>query len=398
MPRKKNATRKDGRIAVQVYLGRDENNKRIYKTVYGSTQKEADEKALQVKLALRKGLDVMAERDTFASWADRWLKLKKAAVSLGHYASCRSAANYLCQFVGDFQLVKVKAADLQAVITDLAQMNPHTGKPTAYRTLLSVKNSASQIFRLAIDNRVVQFNPADAVRMPRSDREAKRRALTMEEQSWIEETPHLAQTAAMIMMHAGLRRGELIPLTWADIDLEKRTITVNKTVERLSTGKFIIKHSAKTQSSIRVIDIPIKLKNHLVALPRNSFYVCTNAHGDMHSEASWKSMWESYLRDLNMKYGTLDTRFKSKYNSMGVPMTIPRFTPHWLRHTYATNLFLAGVDVMVAKEQLGHTSIKTTLGVYTHISASHKRRSMDKLDAFYEAMQVKCKSTSLETH
>ena len=44
MPKKRNTKRADGRIAVQVYVGRDENGKRKYKTVYGSTQKEADEK------------------------------------------------------------------------------------------------------------------------------------------------------------------------------------------------------------------------------------------------------------------------------------------------------------------------------------------------------------------
>lgn len=62
MPRKQNKRRADGRIAVQVYLGMVD-GKRKYKTVYGNTQKEADEAALQVKLALRKGIDVTAERE-----------------------------------------------------------------------------------------------------------------------------------------------------------------------------------------------------------------------------------------------------------------------------------------------------------------------------------------------
>ena len=74
MPKKQNSRRKDGRIPVQVYLGRID-GKRRYKTVYGRTQKEADEKALQIKIALKKGIDVMAEQDTFGQWAEKWLKL-----------------------------------------------------------------------------------------------------------------------------------------------------------------------------------------------------------------------------------------------------------------------------------------------------------------------------------
>lgn len=79
--KKKNATRNDGLIAVQVYLGQDENGKRKYKTAYGKTQKEADDKADEIKAAMRKGLDVTAERDTFGKWAARWLKAKTPEVS-----------------------------------------------------------------------------------------------------------------------------------------------------------------------------------------------------------------------------------------------------------------------------------------------------------------------------
>ena len=59
----------------------------------------------------------------------------------------------------------------------------------------------------------------------------------------------------MIMMYAGLRRGELIPLIWNDINLENKTIFVNKTVEIIG-GKPRIKYTVKSESGIRCIDIP----------------------------------------------------------------------------------------------------------------------------------------------
>ena len=84
MAKRKNAIRDDGLIAVQIYLGRDaESGKRRYRTVYGKTQKEADDKALQIKLSMKKGIDISAERDTFSTWADMWLKVKAGEVSAG---------------------------------------------------------------------------------------------------------------------------------------------------------------------------------------------------------------------------------------------------------------------------------------------------------------------------
>ena len=61
---------------------------------------------------------------------------------------------------------------------------------------------------------------------------------------------------------------------------------------------------------------------------------------------------------------------------------IENITPHMLRHTYATLLYFAGVDILTAKEQLGHSDIKMSMEVYTHLDKIHKRKSMSKLDDF----------------
>ena len=77
MAKNKNAMRKDGRIASQVYIC-TENGKRKYKTVYGKTQKEVDKKVLDLKLALQKGIDIASRNDTFEDWAKSWLNIKKS--------------------------------------------------------------------------------------------------------------------------------------------------------------------------------------------------------------------------------------------------------------------------------------------------------------------------------
>ena len=395
MAKKKNAARADGRIAVQVYLGRGVDGKRQYKTVYGATQKEADKKAEEVKLAMRKGLDVAAERDTFEEWAERWKKIKKREVSGVKFTVYCNALKHLYRGIGHMPISKLRTADIQDVIIDLADKNPNTGKPTASETLKTIKSAASQVLQLAIDNRVIDHNPATAVKISSKGERSDRRALTADEQSWIEQMPHRAQCAAMIMMHAGLRRGELIPLLWSDIDLKARTISVNKSVEIIKSH-FAVKDELKSDASRRVVDIPQKLADFLVEQPRASVLVCPRTNGAIHTQSSWEKMWGTYMLDLNIRFGDFGPfrvkkngkPFMSKYDPEGVPLVIPKFTPHWLRHTFATNLYLAGVDILTAKEQLGHANIATTLEIYTHLDAQHKRRSMDKLDAFFGA----CKS------
>ena len=71
--------RADGRYACQIYLGRDEAGKKQYKSVYARSVAELKEKETAVRLQLGKGLDVLSQRDSFAQWADDFLRLKNAA-------------------------------------------------------------------------------------------------------------------------------------------------------------------------------------------------------------------------------------------------------------------------------------------------------------------------------
>jgi len=390
MANKKNATRKDGRISMQVYLGRGDDGKRKYKTVYGYTQKEVEQKAREVKLALSKGLDIMNANTPFSELVDAWLISKVGSVSDKHYKCLEGKANQIKEVLGKHPVSHISIPQVQSLINEIAKRNPHTHKPSAKKTLVDLKNSVSQVFELAIKNRLTDFNPAEHVIIPSKSPKKMRFALTKDEQRWIEETPHDMQRAAMIMMYSGLRRGELIPLTWKDINLSEKTISVNKSVEMLQ-GKPSTKEGGKTDYSTRVVDIPQRLVDFLKEEYEKSGatvfqLVCPNDNGEMYTETQFRRKWESYIKDLNFKYGNrIDKKgnlAKSKYNPHGIEITIRRFTPHCLRHTFATMLYLAGVDVLTAKEQLGHKDIKTTLSIYTHLDKEYKRKNISKLDAY----------------
>lgn len=384
----KNAKRKDGRVKASVYLG---NGK--YKYVYASNNRELDRKVQEIKLQLGKGIDVSAERDTFGQWAERWLKLKKPDISAKRYAAYQYTVRHF-ESISNMPICKIRTADIQDIISDAAEAG------AAKQTLSQYKSVCRQIIQLAADNRVLDYNPAVAVKIPKQATKTTKRALTEQEQEWImSPTDHRGQRAAMIMMFAGLRRGELIPLLWTDIDLKNKTITVNKSVEMINS-RPIVKNSTKTASGMRVIHIPNLLADYLAKQDvNNNFLVCPDAHGNMYTESAWERMWESYMRELNFKFGDFSgimvtdkksgqlTEFKlpkSRFAPIKIPMVIPAITAHWLRHTYITMLYLAGVDVMTAKEQAGHADIKTTMQIYTHLDSEYKSVQICKLDEYLD--------------
>lgn len=193
------------------------------------------------------------------------------------------------------------------------------------------------------------------------------------------------------MMLSGLRRGELAALTWNDVDLKERTITVNKVIAYDSNGVPSLRHITKTAAGMRTVDIPQRLADYMAQMPRDNLLVIHSARGTVMTESAWAKLWRSYMRLLNEKYGTrtpadLERMQSGKPGPKRLDMTIPNITMHWLRHTFCTLLYLAGVDVVQACAQMGHADVSTTLRIYTHLDTIHKRNSVDKLDVYLDGL------------
>ena len=374
--------RSNGYYQINLYLGKDANGKPIRKTVYGKTQKEATAKANELKEKYQKGIDLDAVKDSFQAWTERFLLLKKAKVSAAQYSLVKTRAETICSFLGSREIGRLTVADIQYMLNSLAENNPTTNAPSAKSTLKSYKQITQQIFRAAIQSRAIDYNPADFAEIPQNAPSETRRALSDDEILLIKETPHRAQAAALLMLYTGLRRGEVSALMWSDINFSERTLTVSKSVTYKGDDPGSVK-APKTAAGKRTVPIPDELLHFLQQLPKKSLLVVTSASGQQMTETAWTRMWQSYMKTLNAAlYSRISGEAVSKFNPNGVPNVLREFTPHCLRHTYATMLYESGVDALVAKELMGHSDIKTTLGVYTHLSTKHAAISADKLNAY----------------
>lgn len=389
MPRIKYKKRPDGRYRTKVYIGM-EDGKPKYKYLYAATVTELERKAEEIKYSLHKGGNILSGDLPFRIWADRFLRLKEGKVAHVYFAGIRARVSFWSDAIGDMPISKITRSDLQVHLDELARRNPTLGKPSSKKTLTDYRRTAAGVFDLAISDRALDYNPADKLEISPHAEQSHRRALSAEEQRWILDTPHRAQTAALIMMLAGLRRGEVIPLQVRDIDLDAGTLSVCRSVA-MENGRAVVKSGGKSKNAERTITMPRALTEHLRPLLSNRSpfdLVCTDTRGRMMSDTAWKRMWESYLLDLNVKYGKFTKQPSSKFDPGGVPFVIPRLTPHMLRHTAATNMILAGMDAVSVQAQMGHANIQTTLNIYTHVTAEHRQTQVEKLDAFLASRYI----------
>ena len=371
--------RKDGRYQTKIYLGLDESNKKKYKYLYASSEKELRRLESELLSKLNKGIDIVTADDTYQQWLDRLKAVKETELTESEYDTFVARASYFSKKFGNTPLNEIGQQAVQPVINEVFKCNPTTHKPSAKRTVERYLSAASAVFEYAIENRAVDFNPCRYVKIPKAAKTSERRALTTEERKWVEEMPHRAQLPAMLMMYSGLRKGEVTALLWSDIDFKNHTITVSKSYD-FKQGRI---KSPKTASGVRVVTVPGKLIDYLKTQPKKGIYVVTTKSGRMMTLNAWKSLWESYMLELNFRYGKT-TEKRERHDPRGQIMSIDPFTMHCLRHTFCTIMYEAGIDVLTAKEQMGHSDVKTTLAIYTHLDKVYKKKNISKPDEYLE--------------
>ena len=159
------------------------------------------------------------------------------------------------------------------------------------------------------------------------------------------------------MIYTGLRRGETLALTWQDINFKNNTLTVNKTLG-IGEYKKVVISTPKTQNSYRTIDLDEKtvLELQKLKLQSRSPIIFPNKKGK-HSRLS---------------------NISDKLNKAIKETGLKKIRVHDLRHTHASLLFASGASMKYVQERLGHTDIKTTMNIYTHVTKDTKEKDLNK--------------------
>jgi len=347
--------RKDGRYEVKVYLGKVDGVKK-YKSVMGKTQAEVNKKAAELRVQLGQGVNILQEK-SFDKVCDAWLKKFSRSASPEWYRTVEARALVWKEYFKDVQIDKINPIDIEEALNEFKDCNPYVNKPSSRKTLKEYLNVIGRIFDFCLENRILTFNPSNYVSLPKTANKGKRMPITDKEIKIIRETEGFMQLPCMIMIYSGLRKGEVVALTWSDIDFEKNTITVNKSANLKADGKI---KEPKTSAGVRTVPMPRILREYLQGIKKEGFLV-VQLNGKPLTNHSWEWEWEKYMRKCGIET-----------------------TAHCLRHTYCTLLYEAGVDVLTAKLYMGHSDIQTTMGIYTHLRKEKESGTIEKLDNYLE--------------
>ena len=210
------------------------------------------------------------------------------------------------------------------------------------------------------------------------------RVLTVKEQREVLEhaKERIHENLIQVALGTGMRGGELLGLTWDDVDFRKREISVNKTlvyIKDKETKKYVFKYQTpKTKNSIRTIPMQDSvykaLKRQWIQLKEMQL-----------SASEWQPLEGFENLVFVGKNGKPITEHTFQVTLDWIEKSINKERKkHALRHTFATRCFEAGIDAKVVQGFLGHYSIAITLDLYTHVTDDKAKSEMDKLQNLYK--------------
>ena len=295
----------------------------------GRSRKEAELLKNELELKVRKSEHIFTPTSaTLKGFAEAYLKYSastKAATTVAGYQ--QKVRLFLDQCV-KLKPTQVKPADINKfMMSRLEEVEP--------ATVASDIRTLQTWFNWGKANGYVAENPCEKVQKIRNIKKNPPKYISLEQ---VKQLLHTSKTNPLYPLiataiYAGLRRKELINLEWGDIDFKKNTLTVkNKDDFHTKSYKF------------RVIPLSDKLKTILLVYRKKNGYCFLAPHG---------------AKQIN----SLGKSFELICKSAG----IENCTLHVLRHTFASQLVMAGVSIYKVSQWLGHADVKTTM-IYAHLS------------------------------
>lgn len=353
--------RRDGRWEGRYITEYDANGKAKYRAVYAHSYNEVRQKLLNAKTTNTVvGRSSSSVTMTVKEWFEQWLHSLKNRIKESTYTIYkRYIDNHINPFFANILLQKINNNLVQQFIDSKGKLSPTTVHDIFifFRTGIQ---SANKYLSMSIK--------LDDIKLPKCTI-GSFRVFSKEEQHRIENVINSSDSTGndigvLICLYTGLRIGEVCALEWSDINLSRKTLVVNKTIQRIADyengGTKIVITTPKSVRSVREIPLPEFLVQRLRKYKlkqRNDCSYILNISGKPMEPRTYQYQFQKLLKTANVE--------KANF--------------HALRHTFSTRALELGFDVKTLSEILGHASASITLKKYAHSLDEHKRQSMEML-------------------
>lgn len=357
--------RKDGRYEGRYVIGKTLRGKTRFGYIYGRQYNEVKSALIlkKAELARYENASNGCCNANIVQWISQWMEAEiLGSVKPSSYQTYMNLLNkHLFPLIGNLKL----AAVTPSVVHHFVETLETSG--LSYSMIRNIYRLLAASMRYAFEEGLISKNPCRRIKIQREET-AEQRVLTRTEQKLISQSAEAADLPALLSLYTGMRLGEICALKCSDIDCEKKTITVRRTVQRIAKGTMntgektmLMIGSPKSLRSQRVIPIPDFLMSQL----QKRIEQTTNS---------------AYLFGTTAKAAeprTIQRRFKRFAERLG----FENVHFHTLRHSFATRLLELGVDVKTVSVLLGHSSARTTLDCYAHSLFDQQRAAMNLLSA-----------------
>lgn len=369
------------------------------KVIYSWTLEELRKREKEIQKDLADSIDETAAKMSLNQLFELYLSLKDKENFLN---STRN--DYLGLWnnhirnteLGNAQIKNIKTSHIKRFYKELKDKGLSNSTIKKFNTMLGPS------FELALDDDMIRKNPVkkECMKKYKGDKN-QREALTQDEQkrllNFVENNNIYKIYAPMLryMLGTGCRIGEVIGITWDDIDMKSRSININHQLKykKREDGKTAFMIAApKTDAGKRIIPMTTEVYNALIMQKRYRLFLETSRDFEVDGYKNFVFVtkngrpiapngFNNAMKNIINAYNKQEEK-KAKEEKRK-PVMLPHVSAHIFRHTACTRMAEAGMEIKALQYIMGHSNAAVTLDVYTHV---HEQKIVEEMAKMEKAM------------